>query len=368
MADSGSAPEPPEPRDGGSVASQLPVSSSTKPRITDVAQAAGVSVGTVSNVLNERPGVAPELRRRVQMSIEQLGYVRSESGRHLRTGRSRVVALVATGVSNPLLGAVATSAERVVRRAGLGLMMCNLTDGRHEASYLRMLVEQGVRGVLLAPGDPDAAGSALLRRQGIPFVVIGTASPVSDGCSVSTDDPLGGELALRHLLAAGHRRIVCVTGPTHRVPGHGRLLGAQNAYQQSGVAVGSLPRIECSRVDVESGRDAGVRLLGLSPRPTAAFCVDETLALGVLQALWAADIRVPDDIAVIGYEDTELAAVATMPMSSVRQSAAVLGRTAAELLLDETASTSRGQHRHRRVVLQPELVVRHSTRGGRRQA
>lgn len=113
------------------------------------------------------------------------------------------------------------------------------------------------------------------------------------------------------------------------------------------------------RLDVAAGRDAGARLLGLVPRPTAVFCANDLLALGVLQALYAAGVRVPQDIAIVGYDDIEFAAAAAVPLTSVRQPAVVMGRMAAELLLEEADDD--GRHEHRSVVLQPELVVRASS-------
>lgn len=357
MADGMGSADRLDPRNGRRPATKA------KPRIKDVAQVAGVSVGTVSNVINERAGVDPELRLRVRVAIEQLGYVRSESGRQLRVGHSRLVALVAVDAESPVLGAIAVSAEQVVREAGLGLMIGNIPNQRYEAGYLELLVEQQVRGVLFVPGSRQSDGIPVLRKHEVPFVVVGTAAETSMGCSVSTDDALGGELAIRHLLTAGHRRIVCVTGPARRTPMRERWIGARRAFESAGVSTESLPQINCTAVDVASGRDAGARLLGLSPRPTAVFCVDDVLALGVLQTLWSAGVRVPHDIALVGYDEIELAAAATVPLSSIRQPAALLGRTATELLLDEMNVTTGAQHRHQSIVLHPELVVRESTRG-----
>jgi LacI family transcriptional regulator len=118
--------------------------------------------------------------------------------------------------------------------------------------------------------------------------------------------------------------------------------------------------IEADRLDVASGRDAGARLLGMNPRPTAVFCANDLLALGVLQALFAADVRVPEDIALVGYDDIEFAAAAAVPLTSVRQPAVRMGRQAAELLLEETGDDA-DRHKHQRIVLEPELIVRDST-------
>ncbi|WP_425585235.1 LacI family DNA-binding transcriptional regulator [Yinghuangia aomiensis] len=328
-----------------------------------MAQAARVSVGTVSNVINHRDGVSDELRLRVRAVIDRLGYVPSESGRQLRVGHSRLVALVVLDASNPYFAAIGASAERAFRDAGLGLMICNTAGDIHqEADHLGMLVEQRVRGVLLAPADPRQQSTEILRRHKIPFVLVGRTPADGDGCSVSVDDMQGGVLAVRHLLVAGHGRIACVMGPAHLTQGQDRHRGAQAARREAGVPLDALHRIDCTSFDIESGRDAGARVLALLPRPTAVFCANDLLALGVLQTLWAAGVRVPHDVALVGYDDIEFAAAAAVPLSSVRQPVSRLGRAAADLLISETRSGPVGEHRHQRLVLQPELVVRDSSR------
>lgn len=333
--------------------------------IKDVARHAGVSVGTVSNVINNPEMVAEETRRRVRTVIAQLGYVRSESARHLRAGRSRIVTMLVLDLANPFFADVAKGAERALRAAGLGVMVCNSAGSVDEESdYLALFAEQRVRGVLVTPADGSGRAVDALRSRGIPFVLVDRTLPFADGCSVSVDDVTGGTLAGRHLLDAGHRGIVYVSGSGHLTQVRDRLLGARAAVREAGLPDSALVHIEADRLDVASGRDAGARLLGLSPRPTAVFCANDLLALGVLQALYAGGVRVPEDIALVGYDDIEFAAAAVVPLTSVRQPAALIGRTAAELLLDETEDAAAGKHghTHRSIVLQPELVVRDSSR------
>jgi LacI family transcriptional regulator len=329
--------------------------------IKDVAHLAGVSVGTVSNVINHPEFVTEGTRRRVLGAIEQLGYVRSESARQLRAGSSRTLAMLVLDMGNPFFVAVAAGAERSARESGLGVMICNSGESsEEEAAYLTMFSEQRVRGVLVTPADMTGRNLEAFRRHGIPFVFVDRVVPSGEGCSVSVDDVTGGALAVRHLLQLGPREIAYISGPMHLAQCQDRRAGALAALAEAGLPAGTLRHIEAARLDVASGRDAGARLLGTQPRPTAVFCANDLLALGVLQSLYEADVRVPEDMALVGYDDIEFAAAAAVPLTSVRQPAHRLGAAAADLLIEETGDHA-DEHRHRRIVLEPELVVRTST-------
>ncbi|MDT0321338.1 LacI family DNA-binding transcriptional regulator [Streptomyces millisiae] len=336
--------------------------------IKEVARQAGVSVGTVSNVINRPHMVADETRERVQTAIVELGYVRSESARQLRAGQSRIIALLVLDMANPFFVDVASGAERVARAATLGVMLCNSAQSTSEESdYLSLFAEQRVRGVLLTPADMSGRNLADFRRHGIPFVLVDRVLPSAEGCSVSVDDVLGGTLAVRHLLAQGHTSVAYVSGPMTLQQCQDRMEGAVAALTEAGLPDSALRHVEAERLDVPAGRDAGGRLLGMADRPTAVFCANDLLALGVLQALFAAGVRVPDEVALVGYDDIEFAAAAAVPLTSVRQPAVRMGRQAAELLLEETGESA-GLHRHQRIVLEPELIVRESSMVARRRA
>ncbi|MFJ6752911.1 MULTISPECIES: LacI family DNA-binding transcriptional regulator [unclassified Streptomyces] len=333
--------------------------------IKDVARAAGVSVGTVSNVINRPDSVASDTRARVLSAIDRLGYIRSESARQLRAGRSRIMGLLVLDMGNPFFVDVARGAERAARDAGLGVMVCNSAQSpSEEAEYLSLFAEQRVRGVLLTPADASGRNIQSLRRHGIPFVLVDRVAEGTSECSVSVDDVAGGALAVRHLVDAGHRSIAYLSGPPGLNQVKDRRTGALQALAEAGLPPQALHELPTERLDVAAGRDAGARLLGLAERPTAAFCANDLLALGVLQAMYAAGVRVPEDIALVGYDDIEFAAAAAVPLTSVRQPAVTLGAMAAELLLEETEPGDE-PHEHRRVVLQPELVVRGSSLGPR---
>jgi LacI family transcriptional regulator len=293
--------------------------------------------------------------------ITKLGYVRSESARQLRAGASRIMALLVLDMGNPFFVAVASGAERTARASGLGVMVCNSAQSvSEELVYLSLFAEQRVRGVLVMPADPTGRSLDVLRGQGIPFVLVDRVSADPDVCSVSVDDVAGGKLAAQHLIAAGHRAIVYVGGPPEVPQIRDRRAGALAALAEAGLPPESLIEVSAERLDVSAGRDAGSRLLGLGHRPTAVFCANDLLALGVLQSMFAARISVPDEMAIVGYDDIEFAAAAAVPLTSVRQPAVSMGRLAAGMLMEETVGDAAG-HRHRQTVLQPELVVRGSS-------
>ncbi|MCK9931793.1 LacI family transcriptional regulator [Frankia sp. Mgl5] len=335
------------------------------PSVKDVAAHAGVSLGTVSNVLNRPELVARPTRERVLASIATLGFVRNESARQLRAGGSRLLAYVVPDTANPVFADVGAGVQEVADRAELAVFLCNSgEESRRQATYLSLLEQQRVEGVLLTPvGEVDEPLASLARR-GTPVVLVDRAGGPGI-CSVTVDDVAGGELAVSHLLDSGHTRIAFVGGPGQwRVAD--RLAGARRGLLHAGADPDSLLRVDTRGADVAAGRRAGERLAGLSGsgRPTAVLCANDMVALGLLQQVTRLGLRVPDDLAVAGYEDIELAAVAAVPLTSVARPRQLLGRTAAELLLAETRD--RAGHEHTQVVLAPELVVRAST--GRRPA
>ncbi|WP_181764434.1 LacI family DNA-binding transcriptional regulator [Streptomyces albidus (ex Kaewkla and Franco 2022)] len=333
--------------------------------IKDVARRAGVSIGTVSNALNRPDRVSPATRARVASAVDELGYVRSESARQLRAGQSRIMALLVLDMGNPFFVDIARGAEQAARAEGLGVMLCNSEqDKTAEELYLSLFAEQRVRGVLITPADETGTTMKSFQRHGIPYVFVDRVVAAHEACSVSVDDVAGGELAVRHLIEGGHTSIAYVSGPPHLAQCQDRLTGALKALSDAGLQPDSLTVLENSADGVASGRDAGSRFLGVHPRPTAIFCSNDLLALGVLQTLFAAGVRVPDEVSIVGYDDIEFAEAAAVPLTSVRQPAVTMGRTAAELLIHETGENP--EHVHQRIAFQPELVVRNSSLPGQR--
>ncbi|MFC9947955.1 LacI family DNA-binding transcriptional regulator [Streptomyces pratensis] len=332
--------------------------------IADVAREAGVSIGTVSNVYNRPEIVAVETRIRVLSAIERLGYVRSENARVLRGQPSRLIAVPVHDLTDPFCMALVQGAEEAAREAGLAVLVCKSAQNtEEEARYLDLLKEQGVRGVLITPKDDSQSFTEALQGAGIPFVLMDHDARPSRprGCSVTIDDVAGGRMAVQHLLDGGHRNVGFVSGPHHLLQDAQRRAGALEALARAGYPATSLREPVCPGMTATAGRQVGKRLLSDPNRPTALFCTNDLLALGVLQELREAGLRVPDDMALVGCDDIDYASSASVPLTSLQRPGRAMGATAVRLLEAETMLDD-GEHDHGQVVLSPELVVRSSSR------
>lgn len=334
-----------------------------KPRISDVAAAAHVSLGTVSNVLNRPDLVSPNTRERVTAVIQELGFVRNESARQLRAGSSRAIGLVVIDAANPFFADVARGVEDAVEEAG-GVVLLGNSAGEQvrERRYLELFEEQRVRGVLIAPMSDTEPSLGALTLLGIPVVFLDRHVEDPEHSSVSVDDVNGGRIAAAHLMDRGHQRIAFVGGPSNLRQVSERREGAEAAVEAIGGA--SLLAISTRGLTVAAGRQAAEDLVMMSSgvRPTAVFAANDLVAIGLLQGLSAHGLRVPADIAIVGYDDIEFASAAAVPLSSVRQPRDELGRRGAELLYEELAALELGQPvHHQHIRFQPELVVRLSS-------
>jgi LacI family transcriptional regulator len=331
------------------------------PTIKEVAERAGVSPGTVSNTLNRPERVNPRTRSRVLAAIEELGFIRNGSARDLRVGRSRTVGLVVLDVGNPFFTDVARGVDEVVAENGSVLTLVDLAnDVERQRRHLDNLEEQRVQGVLITPIDEEDPRIDELAARGVPVVLVDRGPGGTRRCSVAVDDVLGGRLAAEHLVERGHRRIAFAAGPRGIRQVADRLQGAAGVVAATDGAE-PLTVLDCPGLTIDDGLPAGEHIAGLdtAERPTAVFCANDLLALGVLQALTTAGLRVPDDVAIVGYDDIVYAAAAAVPLSAVRQPRRALGAAAAQLLFEEIAAGP--DHHHRQVVFQPELVVRASS-------
>ncbi|MDZ8201033.1 LacI family DNA-binding transcriptional regulator [Microbacterium sp. SSW1-59] len=328
--------------------------------IKEVAAAAGVSVGTVSNVLNRPEKVAAGTVERVTAAIDSLGFVRNDAARQLRAGRSRSIGLVVLDAANPFFADVARGAEDRAAEAGMVVLLGNSDEaGEREDAYLDLFLEQRVNGVLITPAGDDIPKLERLRAAGVPVVLVDHDARGSALASVTVDDIEGGHLAVAHLLAQGRRRVVFVGGSPSIRQVADRLDGARRAVQE--VSGATLETLEVSALTVLQGRAAGEQIVAMdaADRPDAVFAANDLLAVGLLQAFaLMSDIRVPHDIALIGYDDIDFASATVVPLSSIRQPASAIGRTAVELLLREIDGADGGE---RTIRYRPELVVRTSS-------
>ncbi len=327
--------------------------------IKDVAVHAGVSVGTVSNVLNHPSRVSSATVTRVQTSISELGFVRNDAARQLRAGESRTIALLVFDAANPFFTALARGAEDAATEGGYSVILANSSESQErEHSYLDLFEEQRVRGILVSPyGDVEERLSAL-KKFGIPSVLVDRVSEKQLFSSVSVDDHAGGSIAAKHLLSLGRTKLGFVGGPLEIPQVADRLQGAKDALRLTPTA--TLTVFETSATTVLEGRRAGEEISALprDERPTALFAANDLVAIGLLQALVATgSLQVPEDIAIVGYDDIDFATSAIVPLTSIRQPSALMGETALKLLSEEALDPAQ---KPRRVDFQPELVIRDS--------
>ncbi|WP_029150491.1 LacI family DNA-binding transcriptional regulator [Microbacterium indicum] len=328
--------------------------------IRDVANRAGVSVGTVSNVLNRPTAVAAATVERVRTAIDDLGYVRNDAARQLRAGRSATVGLIVLDAGNPFFAEVARGAEDEAAAQTLAVLLGSSDEqAERETRYLELFEEQRVRGVLLSPQAEVPETASRLQEHGIPVVLVDRHAAGSPFSSVSVDDERGGYLATRHLLDQGRRRIAFVGGQRGLSQVAGRLAGARRAVAE--VAGATLEPISTAQLTVLAGREAGTAIAAraAADRPDAVFAANDLLAVGVMQALvMLGSIRIPDDIALVGYDDIDFAQSTVVPLTSVRQPARLIGSTALRLLGQLSDDPGR-EPEH--IEFAPELVVRGSS-------
>ena len=331
------------------------------PSIREVAEQAGVSLGTVSNVLNRPEVVAEATRLRVQAVIEQLGFVRNGSAHQLRAGRSYHLGLVVLDVTNPFFTEVARGVEDAANEAGYVVILCNSDSSpEKENRYLHVLQDQRTAGLLITPVQNDVAYLQHLRQRDIAIVLLDRPSRARDLCSVAIDDALGGELAMCHLLELGHRRIAFVSGPLSIRQYAERRRGARRAIKMAGLDPNEImSEFPITAQNASSGEQCVEALLAHPFQPSAIFCANDLLALGVMRGLGQRGIKIPNDMALIGYDDVEFASMLSPALTSIRQPKYQLGRAAAELLLHEINETE--QHQHTQIMYQPELIIRAST-------
>ncbi|MFF2847578.1 LacI family DNA-binding transcriptional regulator [Streptomyces sp. NPDC058001] len=328
--------------------------------IKDVAREAGVSIGTVSNTLNRPNLVSPSTRSRVQETIHALGFVRTEGARQLHGLPSPVVAVVVPQGADPFGAELTHEVEKVAAEISLGVMVHSDTpDDASRARYASFLAAQRVLGVVVAvETDTDQVLTAL-RDYGLPCVTAGEDHGASLGYAVHTDDVAGARTVVQHLLQLGHEFIAYLDGPaTQR--SRRRATGVAMALRAPGVAPRQELGLQAHALTVDAGREAARVLLGLRQRPTAVFCGDDRLALGVLQCLYEAGVSVPEDMALIGYGDSIHSATAAVPLTSVSRSVPEIARHAIRMLAVEGAPHLQDSADECAVV-QPKLVVRRSS-------
>ncbi len=329
-----------------------------KVTLADVALQAGVSVMTVSRVVNDRPGVGASTRERVRGAISALGYRPNIVARGLKAHRSCTIGLLVPDVTNPYFPEIVRGAEDVAIAHGFTLLLTNvIEDVEREAAALEAFEDRRVDGVIACSPRLSAERLDVLLARHHAAVIVNRRSAPDVAGSVRIDHEQGMRQLIRHLVATGCRRLGVIAGPSHSYAGRERMLGLDRETREHGL---DLPdrHVVAEAPTVEGGERATRTLLTRNPSLDALVCFNDLVAAGALLTLAEAGIAVPTDIAVVGYDDIPFARMFTPPLTTIRASTYALGQHAMTMLLERMEGRGRGVD----IVLQPELVVRASTR------
>jgi LacI family transcriptional regulator len=336
----------------------------TRATVREVARRAGVSPMTVSRVINGNGRVRPETRVAVQRVIAAIGFVPNSLARGLSTHKTMVLGLIVPDVSNPFYAPIARGAESVARRAGYHVMLCN-SEGSlaYEGEYIADMLERRVDGLLVVPvSDESRANLRQLERHGIPYTLIDRTVPGIDADVVQGDSIGGARTLVQHLISLGHSRIAMLAEAESVSTARDRRRGYREALETAGIAHCPELLMETT-VDLLGGYGGMLALLALNPRPSAVFAINNLVAAGAVKAIREHGLGVPDDLALVAFDDIEHEAALSPFLTVMPQPAESFGTIAAHLLLDRVLGHAPATRRL--VVLASEMVVRESC-GARR--
>jgi LacI family repressor for deo operon, udp, cdd, tsx, nupC, and nupG len=347
-------------RAGGELAAD-PQVVSHRLRLQDIATIAGVSEATVSRVLNDKPGVANDTRQAVCAALDLLGY---EWPRKLQKRRSGLVGLIVPELSNPVFPAFVQVIESALAHHGYTPILCTMTAGGvPEDEYVDMLMERGVNGIIFvsavhADMSADHSRYRALVQAGLPIILVNGYLAGLPVTSISADEEAAMRVALNHLVTLGHRSIGFATGPLRYRPSVLKRDAFLRTMKEL-LQVDASGLVEVSFYTVEGGRAAALRLLDSGV--TAIVCANDLMALGAIRAIQSRGLKVPDQLSVIGYDDSFLISFTEPPLTTVRQPVRAMGEAAVRALLDELKGVPIP---HGDLLFHPELVVRGSTGPG----
>jgi LacI family transcriptional regulator len=330
------------------------------PTIRDVAKLAGVAPITVSRVVNNSGYIRPETRERVLAAVSQLGYVPNTLARSLRSRQTGMLALVITDITNPFFTTLARGVEDAASQAGFNVLLCNTDESEEKQDkYLHALLQKRVDGVVLVPARSHNEPVRFIHQQGVPVVVADRSIPHAEADVVRCDSEDGAYQLVRLLLALGHRQIALLNGPQDASTAADRAAGYRRALTEAGINPDS-QAVYSGGFTQASGYALANHALAASPRPTALFAANNFIAIGALKALQAANVRVPEEISLVGFDDLPEALVTFPFLTVASQPAYEMGQIATQVLI-ERISEEKPAHAYREIVLPTVVVERKST-------
>ena len=327
--------------------------------ITDVARRAGVSVTTVSHVINGTRFVSDELRLRVTAAMEELRYRPNYMARSLRSGETKIIGLVVPDNSNPFFAEISRVIEDVGFENGYSVILCN-SDGdlNKEQAYINLLISKQVDGVIfIASGSKQDLLEELITNK-IQVIVADRKIPQSMADVVLVNNEQGGYIASGHLVALGHERIGCISGPSDLTPSADRVKGYERALSEANIPIQD-ELIVAGDLRYQGGEKAMQRLLELNTPPTAVFASNDMMAIGAMRAIHNAGLRIPEDVSLVGFDDIPLAAALFPALTTVSQPMTELAQLTAKRLIDRIQN-SEENFNPQQYILETELIVRDS--------
>ena len=326
--------------------------------LRDIAKEAGVSTTTISRALNNKPDVSSKTKDKIIKIAKNLGYTPNLLAKSLRSKKSKTIGVVLADISNPFFSAVAKGVENAARKKSYSIILCN-TDEEYEKEEeaLQVLVEKRVDGLLITPVQKEYKDILRIKEQKIPLVLVGRHFDTIGTNSVVSDDSLGGFLATEYLIKKGHRKILYISGPLHISSASERLNGYKEALKKYKISFKKkLVRGYTAKMD--EAYMLMRKLLKEKLDFTAIFTFSDFLAFGIMKALREEKLKIPDDVAVVGYDDIEFSSILEIPLTTVHMPKYRLGMEGTNMLIDEIEGKNSGKPQ--KLVIKPELIVRES--------
>ncbi len=341
--------------------------------IKEVAQKAGVSIATVSYVINKSRRVNPETARRIRQAIQELNYHPSRIAQSLVTKNTQVLSVLISDIADPFFAPIVRGIEDVAVKAGYIVMVCNNDeDSLKTKRYLEILSRHRVDGVIISPTSGIEDFKTSLEEMGVPLVFVNRRSSIMTADVVESDNKLGAYLAIRHLLDLGHTKIAVIMGSTSVTTYADRLDGCYQALDEAGITVNP-NLIKTGGLHSDSGYRSALELFQTTEKPTALFVGSGILNRGAFRALQEMNIRIPEQLSLIAFDDTEWAPLVTPPLTTILQDTYSMGQVAAQILLEriekrpdsfwpEDGQPIPEEKTFQYIKLEPKLVIRSSTK------
>jgi len=326
--------------------------------IKDVAREVGVSINTVSRALNGKPDVSSETRRLVLKTAQRLNYMPNKLARGLRSNKTGIIGVIVADIANPFFSAVVKGMGKAAKELGYSIILQDTSENyKNEEEAIQIMISEQVDGLLITPVQTEKRSIHMLQESGIPFVLVARYFDDADTDYVVADDVQGGYLATAHLIEKGHEKIAFINGPAYNSSAIERFQGYKKALEEHDIGLNE-SLIRNGALTMEDGYTYGKALLmDHDPQPTALFTFSDFVALGAMKAVREAGLRIPEDIAIVGYDDIDFAFCLESPLTTIRFPKREIGEEAISVLEKKID----GQKCHSNLKIPVELVIRQSS-------